>query len=77
MKIRILGDINNKHKKTRFTLAQETNNTLNILDLTIEKNAQKGNIEIAIYHKSTSNNIAINSKSRHPCYQKLTTSIDC
>ena len=34
----ILDDLNNLHTKIKFTLEQEKDNTLNYLDLTIEKN---------------------------------------
>ena len=73
--IQILEDLNNLHNKIKFTLEQGKDNTLNYLDLTIEKNQRKIKLEIGIYHKPTSNNIIINSKSRHPYNQKSLHSI--
>ena len=70
-KIQILDNLYNLQKE--ITLEKEKDNILNYLDLTIEKNQRKGKLEIGIYHKTTSNNITTNSKSRHPYNQKLST----
>ena len=64
-------DLNNLHNKIKFILEQGKDNTLNYLVLTIERNQQKGILEIEIYHKPTSNNLPINSKSCHSYNQKL------
>ena len=64
--IDILKDLISIFHKIKFTQGNEINNTINYLDLTITKNVQEKVIDSGIYHKPTSNTLAIHKSSRHP-----------
>jgi hypothetical protein len=71
----ILNHINNVHKRWEFKIAEEENNNINCLYLTIHKHNHKLSIEI--YRKCTQTNVTIHFTSKHPFEQKLTAFIFC
>lgn len=57
------------HKKIKFTLEEEKNNSLNFLDLTISK--QDNHFTFKIYRKPTCTDQTIHADSHHPYSQKV------
>jgi hypothetical protein len=65
----ILDDFNTEIPAIQFTIENETNNTINILDITIKRNVDK--LDFDIYRKSTCTDLIIPQDSNHPIEQKL------
>jgi allophanate hydrolase subunit 1 len=61
--------LNNIHPELKFTGTEETNNTINYLDLTITRNQTK--LDINIYREPTTTDTTIHYKSNHPTQHKL------
>lgn len=61
--------INNLHANIKFTTEEETNNSINFLDLTITKYNNKHTF--SIYHKPSHTDTTIHNKSCHPVQHKL------
>jgi len=61
--------INNIDKHLEFKISQEINNTINYLDLSVNRTAN--NIELNIYRKPTYMDITIHFTANHPFDQKL------
>ncbi|XP_050511970.1 uncharacterized protein LOC126888016 [Diabrotica virgifera virgifera] len=65
----ILSLINGLHPSIKFTLETEINNSINFLDLTIEKTPSK--LEFSIFRKPTQTDHIIPNSSNHPYQQKM------
>lgn len=61
--------INSLHDNIKFTIELETNNSINFLDLTIQKLNNK--FDFSIYRKPTCTDITIHNSSAHPYKHKL------
>ena len=59
---RIVKELNTLHKNIEITYEMETNNRINYLHLTQEKNFKTNKIKIGIYRKPSSNTIVIHRK---------------
>lgn len=66
---KIITEINNIHKKLKFTIEEEKNNKLNYLDITITRNINK--FTYTIYRKPTQTDMIIPYKSIHPHQHKM------
>jgi hypothetical protein len=64
----VLTDISSVHPNLRFTTGKEQNNTINYLDISIQKFAL--NTRIAIYRNSTFTDTTIPYSSIHPTQNK-------
>jgi len=60
----IKDSMNSIDEHLEFKMTEETNNSINYLDMTINKNTN--GMEISIYRKPTSTNITIQHTSNHP-----------
>jgi hypothetical protein len=68
--LKMLGSfLNNLHKNLKFTLEEENNKSLNFLDLTISRTADK--LQFKIYRKPTTSSQTIHNESHHPQSHKL------
>jgi hypothetical protein len=65
----VLNKFNNLTPKLQFTLAEETNNCINFLDITITKTTDR--LSYKIYRKPTTTNSIIPFDSCHPIQHKL------
>jgi len=61
--------LNSLHPKLQFTLEEETNKSINFLDLTIFK--RQNGLGFKIYRKPTTTNQTIHATSHHPYSQKM------
>jgi hypothetical protein len=66
--INMLDNFNAIHPKLKFTMEQQTQNKINYIDLTIDKNQNKLNFEI--YRKPTTTDLILHSTSCHPYEHK-------
>jgi hypothetical protein len=66
--INTLDAFNAVHPKLKFTMEQQTQNTLNYLDITTKKNHSELNFEI--YRKPTSTDLILHNTSCHPYEHK-------
>jgi hypothetical protein len=64
----VLGEFNKMHQNLRFTLEQESNNTINYLDISIVRKDEK--LEFNIYRKPTTTSTVIHASSCHPIEHK-------
>jgi hypothetical protein len=64
----VLLECNNIHKNPRFTIEQESNNTIKYLDTSILRKNYK--LEYNIYRKPTTTSTVIHASSCHPIEQK-------
>jgi hypothetical protein len=64
----ILDDFNALHPKMTFTAEVETNQTLNFLDINIQKTPT--NFKVAVYRKPTFTDVIIPYTSNHPAHHK-------
>ena len=65
----ILNHMNNIHKHFELKKAEEENNNINYLDLTMHRHKNKLNIET--YRKLTQTDVTVHFTSNHPFEQKL------
>jgi hypothetical protein len=65
----VLDDFNTVVPTIQFTIENETNNTINFLDITIKRNIDK--LDFDIYRKPTCTDLIIPQDSNHPNEQKL------
>jgi len=56
--------MNSTDEHLEFKITEETNNTINYLDMTINRNVN--GMEISVYRKPTSTNVTIQHTSNHP-----------
>ena len=66
---KILKGINHIDKNLSFKLTTEHKNSINFLDMTIDREENK--LEIGIYRKETSTDTMIHYTSNHPIEQKM------
>jgi hypothetical protein len=66
--INMLENFNAVHPKLQFTMEQQTQNKINYIDLTIDKNQYKLNFEI--YRKRTTTDLILHNASCHPYEHK-------
>jgi hypothetical protein len=64
-----LADINSLHPNLKFTIQEETNSTLNYLDLHITN--VHGQLEYKVYRKPTATDVIIHDSSCHPFEHKI------
>jgi hypothetical protein len=65
----VLHEFNNIHKDIQYTKEDETNNTINFMDLTIHRTERK--LAYNIYRKPTTTDTMIHQSSCHPKQHKL------
>jgi hypothetical protein len=63
-----LYEFNNIHPNIKFTIEKEVNNTINFLDLSINK--ADNNLQLGIYRKPTTTDSIIHNDSCHPLEHK-------
>jgi hypothetical protein len=67
-------EFNNIHPNIKFTMEKETNNTINFLDLSINKTDD--NLQLGIYRKPTTTDLIIHNDSSHP-FEHKRAAINC